>query len=289
MIDYRIRTFLELYETMNYRKTGEKLRLSQPAVSQQIHFLEREYGCKLFVYDGRRLHRTPQADKVAEYARAAWYNEQQLRKQLEVPPKREIRLGATKTIGEYIIAQPLLEYVLHNHDSLTIDVDNTEVLLHKLEHEELDFALVEGAFDKNKYGHRLYRRCDFVGMCHPGHPFAGKTVSLGDLLGQSVILREKGSGTRAILEHTLEDYGYSVDIFSRVICSSNFSLILQFVEHGCGITFAYAPIAQGHEEGLRFFHLDCLNEQYELNMVYLKGTLVFPLIQEIFQDMIIQN
>ena len=69
MVDYRIRTFLTLYETMNYRKTGEALCLSQPAVSQQIRGLEEKYGCKLFVYDGRKLSATPQAHRVAEYAR----------------------------------------------------------------------------------------------------------------------------------------------------------------------------------------------------------------------------
>ena len=83
MVDYRVRTFLQLYETMNYRRTAELLRLSQPAVSQQIHSLEGEYGCKLFVYDGRRLHRTEQADQVAAYARSALYNEQQLLRELK--------------------------------------------------------------------------------------------------------------------------------------------------------------------------------------------------------------
>ena len=74
MVDYRIDTFLTLYETLNYHQTGELLQLSQPAVSRQIHALEQEYGCKLFLYDGRRLTRTA-ADRVAQYARAAVYNE----------------------------------------------------------------------------------------------------------------------------------------------------------------------------------------------------------------------
>ena len=55
MIDYRIPTFLTLYELMNYRRTAEQLKLSQPAVTQQIHALERDYGCRLFTYDGSRL------------------------------------------------------------------------------------------------------------------------------------------------------------------------------------------------------------------------------------------
>lgn len=75
MVDYRIETFLTLYETLNYHRTGEILQLSQPAVSRQIHTLEQEYGCRLFLYDGRRLTRTAAADRVAQYARSAVYNE----------------------------------------------------------------------------------------------------------------------------------------------------------------------------------------------------------------------
>lgn len=43
MIDYRIKTFLVLCDTMNYRKTAEILNMTQPAVTQHIHFLENEY------------------------------------------------------------------------------------------------------------------------------------------------------------------------------------------------------------------------------------------------------
>ena len=283
MVDYRIHTFLALYEALNYRRTAEQLRLSQPAVSQQIHALESEYGCRLFLYDGKRLHRTAQADRLAEYARSALYNDQRLRQELAAPAVREVRVGATKTIGEFVLAGPLSRYIRDTRDNVTIEVDNTEVLLHQLEHEALDFAFVEGAFDKNRYGYRLYRKVPFVGMCRRDHPFAGRTVTLQDLRGQSVVLREKGSGTRAILENALAEYGFGVDLFSREIRSSNFSLILRFVSEGSGITFAYAPVAEGRKD-IAFFHLDCLGEEREFHIVYLKGTKVFPLIRGVLGE-----
>ncbi len=283
MVDYRIHTFLALYEALNYRRTAEQLRLSQPAVSQQIHALESEYGCRLFLYDGKRLHRTAQADRLAEYARSALYNDQRLRQELAAPAVREVRVGATKTIGEFVLAGPLSRYIRDTRDNVTIEVDNTEVLLHQLEHEALDFAFIEGAFDKNRYGYRLYRKAPFVGMCRRDHPFAGRTVTLQDLRGQSVVLREKGSGTRAILENALAEYGFGVDLFSREIRSSNFSLILRFVSEGSGITFAYAPVAEGRKD-IAFFHLDCLGEEREFHIVYLKGTKVFPLIREVLGE-----
>ena len=111
MIDYRIQTFLVLYETMNYRQTAQLLRISQPAVTQQIHALEREYGYTLFYYDGRRLHRTPQADRLEEYARAAVYNDQRLRMELARPQIRPVRLGVTRTIGDFVIPQKLCHFL----------------------------------------------------------------------------------------------------------------------------------------------------------------------------------
>ena len=247
MVDYRIRTFLTLYETMNYRKTGEKLCMSQPAVSQQIRGLEDKYGCKLFVYDGRQLHATPQAQRVAEYARTALYNEQRLQQELVETKVREIRIGTTKTIGEFVVAEALSRYIRHSDSNLKISVDNTAALLGQLEHEQLDFALIEGAFDRSRFGSRLFRRSKFVGLCRRDHPFAGRTIPLTALEGQCLVVREEGSGTR-------------------------------------GITFAYEPVAAGQPE-LAFFHLDCLDETREFSLVYLKGTHIFPLVREVLGEL----
>lgn len=58
MLDHRIYTFLTLYDEMNYRRTAEKLNITQPGVTQHIQFLENEYGIKLFEYDGHILKKT---------------------------------------------------------------------------------------------------------------------------------------------------------------------------------------------------------------------------------------
>lgn len=55
MLDYRTETFLTLYEEMNYRRTAERLQMTQPGVTQHIHYLENYYGVKLFVYDGASI------------------------------------------------------------------------------------------------------------------------------------------------------------------------------------------------------------------------------------------
>ena len=67
MLDYRTETFLTLYEEMNYRRTAERLQMTQPGVTQHIHYIENYYGVKLFVYDGHRLLRTPEAERLKRH------------------------------------------------------------------------------------------------------------------------------------------------------------------------------------------------------------------------------
>lgn len=54
MLDFRLYTFLTLSETLNYTKAADILCITQPAVSQHIKYMEKEYDCKLFFYDGKQ-------------------------------------------------------------------------------------------------------------------------------------------------------------------------------------------------------------------------------------------
>lgn len=48
MLDFRLYTFLTLSETLNYTKAADILCITQPAFSQHIKYMEKEYDCKLF-------------------------------------------------------------------------------------------------------------------------------------------------------------------------------------------------------------------------------------------------
>lgn len=269
MLDYRIETFLTLCECMNYRKTAQLLHISQPAVTQQIHSLEQQYGQKLFAYENRRLAMTEAAGILAQYARAARLQEHALQEKLSQTGQRSLRIGATKTVGDYYIREDILRYLSREENSLTLIVDNTGHLLHLLEENELDFAVVEGFFDKTRFDSVLLRREPFVGICHKNHPFAGKEVTIDELLQQTIIHREDGSGTRAILEQELSGYNESLQRFQRRICISSFKLILELVKQNCGISFVYNILAESDPELAKFTIKD-EKVVREFNIVYLK-------------------
>lgn len=58
MMDFKIDTFLAVCRHMNFTKAAKTLNITQPAVSQHIHYLEDYYGVKLFTYEGKKMHLT---------------------------------------------------------------------------------------------------------------------------------------------------------------------------------------------------------------------------------------
>jgi len=268
MIDYRIDTFLLLCQLMNYRKTADALGITQPAVTQQIHFLEREYGCKLFTYQNSRLRKTDAAIALERYARAMRLQDRQLRNKLSTNV-REIKIGATKTIGDYVLKEYIRDFLAQRDSALSLIVDNTEHLLKMLDTNQLDFAVVEGYFDPSQFDSQLFRKEPFVGICPMNHPFAGKEVTLDKLFQETIIHREVGSGTRAILEQKLRGYNETLDRFKRQICISSFPIILDLVKQGFGVSFVYEVLADSDPDIAKF---TITGEPIvrEFNIVYLK-------------------
>ena len=267
MLDYRIDTFLTLYEQMNYRKTAEILNMTQPGVTQHIHYLEDFYGVKLFIYDGRHLVRTEQAEKLKCHFTSVRAAEKSLKEGFVQTNTVHLRVGATKTIGEFVIMPAVCAFLLEENHVLDLTVDNTEKLLAMLSRGDLDFAIIEGVFDKEKYPHRLFKKEQFVGICGKDHPFAGKTVSLEEVFREKLIVREKGSGTRMLLQQAIFDRGYSLDSFHSCSSVSNFRVICELVATNGAITFAYEPIAHCREDLSTFLVAD-MQIQGEFNFVF---------------------
>lgn len=268
MVDHRANTFLTLYREMNYRRTAELLNMTQPGVTQHIHYLEKEYNVKLFRYDGRTLTRTHAADLLKQSLERMLAEQDALKAALGERGEYRLRVGATRTIGEFVILPMAADFAAGPENRLEFVVDNTEVLLAMLEDRRLDFALVEGTFDKNRFGWQLFRRERFVGVCRKEHPFAGRCVPLEDVFAQTLIVREKGSGTRNIMEDLLKERGFSTDSFEKTVTTNSFAAIRRFVAAGIGVTFAYRPIADA-DERLDFFEIEGIDVVREFNYVYL--------------------
>ena len=268
MIDTRIQTFLTLCRVMNYRRTAELLNMTQPAVTQHIHFLEEQYGCKLFHYDRRTLTMTREAELLQRYAENVLYQEKKLKTELTQNKGVSLSIGATKTIGEYVIGDHVSAFLSDPDHHISVTVENTETLLTDLSAGKIDFALIEGYFDRSRYASRLYRKEPFVGLCGKGHIFANKTIPIDKIWDQNLLLREEGSGTRDILGQLLAESNHSFSEFERITTISNFGLITRLLENNNCITFAYHAVGETNSS-LSEFHVMGWDISREFNYVYL--------------------
>lgn len=282
MLDFRIHTFLTLYKEMNYRRTAEILNMTQPGVTQHIHYLENHYGVKLFEYNGRTLSRSKNAEILKRHIDSMAAEERAMRGEFAVQEGSHLDVGATKTIGEFVLAPIFRQFLSESSHTMNLVIDNTETLLHMLENSELDFAVVEGIFDKSRYGYHLFKKESFVGICSAQHRFAGQNVTLDETFRESLIVREPGSGTRRLLEQAILNRGFSFDCFQRTVSVSNFSVISDMVKQNHMITFAYRPVALG-QKGLAVFEVEDMHISGEFNFVYCNKKIAEEKIKILFE------
>ncbi len=284
MIDNRIFTFLELCNVMNYHKTAENLNMTQPAVTQHIKHLESLYNCKLFNYTNKKLAKTEKCLELERFARTAISVNNIAIERLSDKPKLKINIGATKTIGDYILINMLSSLFKKSEYEINIIIDNTENLLDKLNHFELDLLMLEGYVDKEKYLSREIIEEEIVGVCSLEHPFAFKKVSLQEVFSENILLREAGSGTRAVFEQFLFNNGYSTEAFkNKSIISSN-KLIEQAVQNNYAISFLYSIIPK-HNDKLATFRIQDNKILHQFNYIFLNEAKAKTAI-EIFSDLI---
>ena len=270
-MDFKLRTFLVLCQTMNYRLAAERLHLSQPAVTKQIQSLEQSLQTKLFYYDGHALHKTEKCLLLERYAISMQYQFEELQLAIAEKERTLLRIGATKTIGDYVLIEAIKDYLREPSHELSLVVDNTKHLLQMLDENQLDFAIIEGTFSKTKYDSYLLRMEPFVGICAKGHPLCGKHIPVGDLLKETIIVREEGSGTRRIFEERLTASGYGLNDFSRTVSISSFVSIKALVAAQIGISFLYDSVV-AKDEGIGTFTVDGLTEPHAFHVVYTRNT-----------------
>ena len=95
MQDFRMETFLAVCEYMNFTKAAQKLGLTQPAVSQHIHYLENEYQVQLFSLNGRRVQLTEAGKMLKSAALSIKHDEIHLKNKMKRTgeKKKEYLLG----------------------------------------------------------------------------------------------------------------------------------------------------------------------------------------------------
>jgi DNA-binding transcriptional LysR family regulator len=277
MQDYRMDTFLAVCEEGSYTKAAEKLHITQPAVTQHIHFLEDYYGTKLIQIKDRKVCLTPKAEQLKIMLMTLRNDESVLKEEMsrKEGEKHLLKLGVTLTIGEFVIAEPLSRYIKNHEEIQTrVVIANTEELLQKLRNGEIQIALIEGYFRRKEFESKVFRTERIIPVVASGFIFRKKPKKLEDLFGERLIVREKGSGTREVLEKGLAVRGFAVENFTEQTEINSIYAIIQFVKEGTGISFLYeSAVRREIEEGtLREIRLSDFSLHHDFTFIWNKGS-----------------
>ncbi len=288
MLDFRMESFLAVCRHMNYTRAAEELNLTQPAVSQHIRWLEERYGAPLFHYANRRLTLTPAGQLLRTAATTVLHDDGQLKRRMQqtLHTPQDLRFGATPTVGMHMVPGPLAAYHRRYPEAgVYLKVDNTRALCQALDQGELDFAIVEGYVRKQDYDSMLYRSEPYLPVCAAHYPFEQEPSRLADLLGETLLVREPGSGGREILERSLKRSNLDVSDFRGLLEIGDMNVLKQMLLLGCGVAFLYrAAVSEELARGrLRALHLEDVQERNDITFIWRKGSVFADHYRSLFR------
>ncbi|MTI30382.1 LysR substrate-binding domain-containing protein [Xanthovirga aplysinae] len=212
MLAIHYEVFFEVACHLSFSKAAEVLYISQPAVSKQVKKLEAELGVPLFERKGNSINLTLSGQKLMEYLHEAKTIQKKISSDLEIiknqsKAKGELKIGASTTISLYVLPKMLSAFhkKLPNVKILLIN-RNSENVLKALLDREIDLAIIEAHHEINAVSYQPFIQDEVVAFCSKDSPFAGRTIDFEELKTVPMVLRERGSGTVAVLSKSLEEH-----------------------------------------------------------------------------------
>ncbi len=273
----QLKTFIAVADYKKMSEAAKKLYISQPTVSQSISDLEEEYQTQLFKRFSKELKITPAGLLLLNHAREIVSIHEQLEQSMKnINALRPLRIGATLTIGNTLMGT-LVETLNHKFPDIdvTVFVENTKIIEHRMIHNELDIAIVEGIIVRQEIITKPVLEDSLCIICGKEHPFTTRTsISMEDLRYQNFIMREKGSGTRSIFENIM--LTHHIPFVIKWECSSRCAIV-DAVRHNLGLGILSQRCVQEYVEkgdiftcpveGVsmkRYFYL-CHNQNHPMN------------------------
>ncbi|NDU85919.1 MAG: LysR family transcriptional regulator [Ferrovum sp.] len=234
----QLQIFESVARLLSFSRASEELHLTQPAVSMQIKQLEDVVGVPLFEQMGKRVFLTHAGEELYPHTRAIARQMKDAKEALE-----SLREGIGGRLDIAIIstakyfAPALLSRFCEQYPTvqLKLSVSNRAGIVRQLLHNEVDLVIMGQPPEEMGVVMEPFARNAHIIVAPPHHPLTQKAVvTVTELAREAFLMREKGSGTRQLLERFLLSHG--VEVQPRMEMSSN-ETIKQAAIAGMGIAF----------------------------------------------------
>lgn len=261
--NFRLRVFRAVADHFSFRKAGEQLYLTQPAITLQIKTLEDEVGSKLFERRATGVTLTEAGKSLLHYAvqlaRLAEEAENALAS-LKGETSGELFLGASTTIAQYVLPPRLAAFArLFPSVHLHVASENTERIVEGVASGRFGLGLIEGPSLSREVKVETWFEDELVVVVPKGHEWASLgSIPAAHLMGVPLLMRERGSGSRHVIEEGLQRAGLRLGQLTIAMELDSSEAILSCIEAGLGVGFAsvWAFDRRGLDQTLAKIHLD---------------------------------
>jgi DNA-binding transcriptional LysR family regulator len=272
--------FYHAAKNLNYTLAANELFITQPAVTFQMKAFEEFCNLKLFKKRARRLFLTDEGRTLFEYAEKIFKYEKEIENVIE--DMRELKrgvlsLGTTKAYARYFM--PLMLSTFHEKFpkiKIQLNEGSSLEMTYSLLDFKIEVAVVAKAGELPEVDFFPFSKEEMAVIVAPGHPFTKKrSISIKDLANEPFIMKEKGSGTRKLVEELFSNTDCTPDILME---TSNTEFIKQLVQRGEGISFLVkeAVAAEIEEKKLAQVALKGRTPFLDVSIAYLKGQVLSP-------------
>jgi DNA-binding transcriptional LysR family regulator len=240
--NFRLVVFRKVADQLSFRKAAEELYLSQPAVSLQIKALEEDLGVQLFDRTGTQIRLTSAGRLLLRYAEQVSsllrHAEQEIAS-LSGDHSGHLALGASTTIAQYVLPRLLGEFSrAYPRIQSTLISGNTEHIVEAVERQKIELGFIEGPARSRGVKTEPFLKDELVLIVSTAHEWAElASIPSADLCSAPLLMRERGSGTRRVVEMALERSGIKRNSLHIVMELDSTEAIKSAVEAGLGIGF----------------------------------------------------
>lgn len=242
-------------ELGSIRRAAQAHSISQPAASMRLKSLEKALGVSLLERSAGRSHLSPAGIAVVQWSSEIVGKVDDLLmgvRALRVESQSNLTFAASMTVAEYLVPVWLNKLRKTNSEiTASLRTGNSESVAEMIRAEKAEVGFVEGWAVPAHFDGSVVCDDDLVVVVDPAHPWAHrkKLVTAKELSSTPLILREMGSGTREVLDRSLENLGYAATVLSEMASNTAIKSMVS-AGMGPGILSRLATQAEVNSGGL---------------------------------------
>lgn len=269
----QLRIFLKITQTQSVTKAAEELHLTQPAVSIQLKNFQDQFEIPLTEVVGRKIFITDfgkeiaiAAENILNQVYAINYKAMAHKGQLA----GRLKISVVST-GKYVMPYFLSDFLKqHEGIELILDVTNKAKVIESLENNEVDFSLVSVLPDNMQIEKVELMQNKLYLVSNTKQHFKNKMYDKSIFETIPLIYREKGSGTRLVMEQFIERN--SLPVHKKMELTSNEAVKQAVIAGlGCSIMPLIGIKNELQEEELQIITVKGFPIKSVWNLIWLKG------------------